>query len=73
MQPDRIHQIERLITAADFAAALKVSTRTLSRLRARGQVPAPVTVGGILRWRACDVRDYVDRLAPRPSGGVEKE
>ncbi len=46
-----------LITAVEFAGMLKVSVRTLWRLRSAGQVPAPVRLGGAVRWRLDEVRN----------------
>lgn len=54
------------VTADEFAAILRVSTRTLFRLRARGALPAPVEISShIVRWRAADVRAYLDALQAR--------
>lgn len=56
----------QFVTAAEFASILRISRRTLFRLRARGDLPAPVSVStNIVRWRACDVRAYLDALAIR--------
>lgn len=55
-----------LISADDVAALLRVSRRTVFRLRQRGALPAPVEIGrSIVRWRLVDVRSYLDRLASR--------
>jgi len=48
-----------LITAADFAGMLKVSLRTLWRLRSAGQIPEPVRLGGAVRWRLDEVRQWI--------------
>jgi predicted DNA-binding transcriptional regulator AlpA len=49
--------------AADLAAALNISIRQLWRMRAAGELPAPVRVGRrCVRWRAEDVARYLDQL-----------
>jgi predicted DNA-binding transcriptional regulator AlpA len=54
------------LAAADLAALLRVSKRTLFRLWAKGALPAPVEIStNIIRWRAADVRRYLDGLATR--------
>ena len=56
-----ISETPALITAADFAGMLKVSVRTLWRLRSAGQVPEPVRLGGAVRWRLDEVRNWIAR------------
>lgn len=54
------------VSADDLAAMLRVSRRTVFRLRQRGALPAPVEVArNIVRWRLSDVRVYLDQLAVR--------
>ncbi len=48
-----------LITAVDFATMLKVSVRTLWRLRSAGHVPEPVRLGGAIRWRLDEVKNWI--------------
>ena len=56
-----ITETPALITAVDFATMLKVSVRTLWRLRSAGQVPEPVRLGGAVRWRLDEVRNWIAR------------
>jgi excisionase family DNA binding protein len=48
-----------LITAAEFASLLHVSTRTLWRLRSAGRLPDAVRLGGAVRWRLDDVKNWI--------------
>ena len=58
--------MQELLSAKDVAAMLRVSRRTVARLRARGELPAPLEVGpNIVRWRATDVKEFVARLKSR--------
>ena len=54
-----ISETPLLITAADFAGMLKVSVRTLWRLRSAGQIPEPVRLGGAVRWRLDEVKNWI--------------
>lgn len=41
----------RLLTAADLAEYLNVSTSTVRRMVARGDLPKPITISpGVVRW-----------------------
>jgi excisionase family DNA binding protein len=61
-----------LLTTKDVAALLRVSRRTVSRLRARGELPAPVRLGaGIFRWRRADVQKYITDLKKRQMSGTK--
>jgi predicted DNA-binding transcriptional regulator AlpA len=54
------------ITADEFAAILRVSKRTLFRLKAKGVLPPPLQVStNTIRWEVADVRAYLDELKPR--------
>jgi predicted DNA-binding transcriptional regulator AlpA len=57
---------KELINAADFAAMLGVTKRTLFRLRAKKAIPMPLRISnGIIRWRLKDVRAFLDGERPR--------
>lgn len=48
----------RLLTAADLAEYLNVSTTTVRRMVARGDLPKPSKLGNVTRWD----RAAVDRV-----------
>ena len=48
-----------LITARKLAQLLGVSTRTLWRLRSAGRLPEPMRLGGAVRWRFDEVREWI--------------
>ena len=56
---------DALLTAKDLAGLLNVDIRTLRRLRHLGDVPKPITVGGVLRWRPDDVDAWLARRRAR--------
>ncbi|WP_165064028.1 helix-turn-helix transcriptional regulator [Paludisphaera rhizosphaerae] len=53
-----------LIDAEEFARWLDVSERTLWRLLSAGKVPKPMRVGRSTRWRAEEIRGWIDRGCP---------
>ncbi len=59
MATDISSETPAMITAMDFARMLKVSVRTLWRLRSAGQVPEPVRLGGAVRWRLDEVKKWI--------------
>jgi excisionase family DNA binding protein len=54
--------VSKLLTKADVAELLGLSTRSVDRLRAGGELPA-VRVRGRVRFRPEDVVAYVERLS----------
>lgn len=53
-----------LIPAEVFASMLGVSERTLWRLLSAGKVPEPLRIGRNARWRAAEVREWIERGCP---------
>jgi excisionase family DNA binding protein len=56
-----------LLRARDVAQLIQVSLRTLWRMRSAGQLPAPVTLGGGVRWRYEEIKQWITGL-PVTSG-----
>lgn len=48
-----------LITARQLAAWLKISKRSLYRMRSAGQLPEPIRLRGAVRWRAADIEAWL--------------
>ncbi len=59
-------QTTELLDARQAARFLGVSEATLYRLRAAGEVPASVRLGGgaLIRWRRNDLQNYIEKLRP---------
>jgi excisionase family DNA binding protein len=53
-----------LITANEFAELLSVSEGTLYRLKSVGRLPPSIALGGSVRWRLAEVRDWIARGCP---------
>lgn len=55
-----------LIDVQEVARLLTVSPRTVWRWLSQGELPAPVRIGGSVRWRLGDVRRWIDGGCRRP-------
>jgi len=61
----RLHlgESKDLLTAQQVAARLSISPRTLYRMIARGQFPAPIRyTRKLVRWPARDLEEFLDAL-----------
>jgi len=54
----------RLIGAEELAQMLDVSTRTVWRLLSTGRLVQPVRLGGSVRWRLDEVREWIKNGCP---------
>ena len=52
--------MELLITVDEVAAMLSLSPRTVWRRSSTGELPAPVRIGGSVRWRRSDIVQWVN-------------
>jgi excisionase family DNA binding protein len=48
-----------LLSANEVARLLGVSKRTVHRLNSSGKIPKPVRIGGSVRWRESDIRQWI--------------
>ena len=55
-----------LITAADLARLLQISTRTVWRLVSAGQVPEPVRFAKTVRWHLEKIKKWIAEGCPFP-------
>jgi excisionase family DNA binding protein len=53
-----------LLTARDLAVLLRLGIRTIRSMDAAGKLPAPVRIGGSVRWRLDEIRDWLSAGAP---------
>jgi len=54
----------QLLTAQELGALLNLSKRQVFRLNACGKIPAPIRIGGSVRWLASDIEDWLATGAP---------
>ena len=55
----------RLLSVQSVAELLGCSTRSVRRLADRGAMPAPIKIGGLVRWRADDIDCWIAEGCPR--------
>lgn len=55
-----------LITVKDVAKILGLSTRSVWRLLRDKKLLRPVRIGGAVRWRSRELRQWVDAGCPEP-------
>lgn len=53
---------DRFYTTIEVAQMLKVTTRTLQRWRRDGDGPVFVKIGGLVRYSAAALEDYLDAV-----------
>lgn len=56
--------ITLLLTTESLARQLQISKRSLQRLRSAGKLPQPVNLGGSIRWRTEEIRQWVEAGCP---------
>jgi excisionase family DNA binding protein len=60
--------IARLLSKKELARLLGVSPRSVDRLVAAGQLPRPIKVGALSRWRRDDVEQWIASQAASSAG-----
>ncbi len=63
-QTERTVECE-LINANQLAELLNISERTLYRLKSIGQLPVPIVLGGSVRWRLSEIRQWIEMGCPK--------
>lgn len=53
-----------LLTVDELGELLKVSTRTIWRMRSSNQLPNPVRIGGGVRWRLSEIENWIKEGCP---------
>ena len=53
-----------LLSASEAADVLRISERHFYKLHASGRVPKPIRFGRAVRWRASELREWLEAGAP---------
>lgn len=53
------------ISAKQLAIMLSVSKRTLYRMRSAGELPSPLRIGGVVRWRLDEITNWIRAGCPK--------
>jgi predicted DNA-binding transcriptional regulator AlpA len=56
---------DALLSAADLARLLSCSIRHVRRMDCAGELPPPVRLGALVRWRAGRLRDWLRDMERR--------
>ncbi|HXG12413.1 MAG TPA: helix-turn-helix domain-containing protein [Gemmataceae bacterium] len=62
-----------LVDVKQLAQMLNVSPATLWRMRAAGQLPQPVHLGRLARWRMADIQKWLDSGCPLCGNGPRRK
>jgi predicted DNA-binding transcriptional regulator AlpA len=62
--PSSATELPLLLSAGDLAKMLRFGLRTIRSMDAAGRLPAPLRIGGSVRWRAEEIRDWLAAGAP---------
>jgi len=55
---------DRLIAAKALGQILSLSKRQIFRLNSCGKIPAPIRIGGAVRWSGQEIADWLAAGAP---------
>ena len=57
-------ELSQLLTAKQLADLLQLSTRSIWRLKNAAKLPAPIEIGGSVRWKREEVRQWIAEGCP---------
>ena len=57
-------QNTQLLTAKELGALLSLSKRQIFRLNSCGKIPAPIRIGGSVRWANSTIESWIDMGCP---------
>ena len=55
---------EKLLRAVDVGRILNLSKRQIFRLNSSGKIPAPIRIGGAVRWAESAIAEWLAAGAP---------
>ena len=61
-------KLRELLTIRELAKVLKLSPRSIWRLVKNRELPAPVRIGGSIRWRADVITRWIDAGCQKSGG-----
>lgn len=68
----RLHHLRELLTAAESAEMAGVGKRSWWRYVSSGKAPAPVRLGGVVRWRKSELAEWIAAGCPRVRKEVQR-
>ncbi len=67
------HLPKMLYSLDELTIVLGLPRRTVWQLVRKGEMPAPLTLGNVQRWRAKDINNWIDGLSAAPVGDAPGE
>ena len=61
---DALDSLPPMLSADELAEWLKISKRTVWRLKSAGAIPKPVKIGRSVRWQRTEVAAWLDKGCP---------
>jgi predicted DNA-binding transcriptional regulator AlpA len=61
----RLQHLRELLSAAESAEMAGVAKRSWWRYVSSGKAPAPVRLGGVVRWRKSELAEWISAGCPR--------
>ena len=68
----RLQHLRELLTASESAEMAGVAKRSWWRYVGSGRAPAPVRLGGAVRWRRSELAEWISAGCPRVRKAVER-
>jgi len=68
----RLEHLRELLSAAEAAEVAGVAKRSWWRYVSSGKAPAPVRLGGAVRWRRSELAEWIQAGCPRVRKAVER-
>ena len=68
----RLEHLRELLTASESAEMAGVAKRSWWRYVSSGKAPAPVRLGGAVRWRRSELAEWIQSGCPRVRKQVER-
>lgn len=68
----RLDHLRELLSAAEAAEVAGVAKRSWWRYVSSGRAPAPVRLGGAVRWRKSELAEWISAGCPRCRKQVER-
>jgi excisionase family DNA binding protein len=68
----RLDHLRELLTAKEAAEVAGVAKRSWWRYVSSGKAPAPVRLGGAVRWRRSELAEWIQAGCPRVRKAVER-
>jgi len=64
MDTQTVNHTSQLLTAKSLAKMLSLSKRQIFRLNSCGKIPAPIRIGGSVRWAESTIAKWLKARAP---------